>query len=159
MPTAYNTIVSVTNNLKTDLRDGQLSIAKGSTSQNIPRLISCGSTQEIMIDGTDIENEIHGSEGTLSYLAQAGGTDERVAFQFICNNNEDNQVEMACTKEDTFNVHIQPFAPNDRPLYGECLEDIFYDSYEEMCQASYTISKPDFVEEGVKPRGFDYSDS
>lgn len=56
MPTSYNTIISVTNNLKADLRDGRLAISKGSTSQNIPTLITCGSTREIVVKGTDIEN-------------------------------------------------------------------------------------------------------
>ncbi|QKX61500.1 uncharacterized protein TRUGW13939_08651 [Talaromyces rugulosus] len=141
MPTSYNTVISVTNNLKTDLRDGRLAISKGSTSQNIPTLIAGGNTREIVVEGTDIENEIHGSEGTLSYLAQAGDADERIAFNFKCNNSEDNRVEMDCKKDDYFNVRIDPFAPNDRPLH-----------------ASYTISKPGFVEDAVKPRGFDYSD-
>lgn len=63
--------------------------------------------------------EIHGSEGTLSYLAQAGDVDERVAFNFKCNNIEDNRVDMDCKKDDFFNVRIDPFAPNDRPLHGE----------------------------------------
>jgi hypothetical protein len=72
---------------------------------------------------------------------------------------------MDCRKDDYFNVRIDPFAPNDRPLHGE-----FYASKnwkpiwlyvwftDEISIASYTISKPDFVEDVVKPRGFDYSD-
>jgi hypothetical protein len=105
--------------------------------------------------------EIHGSEGTLSYLAQAGDVDERVAFNFKCNNSEDNRVDMECKKDDCFNIRIDPFAPNDRPLRGE-----FYTRKNwnwtylltKILIASYTISKPDFIGDVIKPRGFDYSD-
>lgn len=65
MPTSYNTIISVTNNLKTDLRDGQLAITKGSTSQKTPTLIASGSTREIVVQGSDIEN---GTPCVLDFL-------------------------------------------------------------------------------------------
>ncbi|KAF3394826.1 hypothetical protein DPV78_009290 [Talaromyces pinophilus] len=123
MPIAYRTILTINNQLGSDLYDADPRIKIGSIDGVLPDYIRTGTQQTIFIC---TPSSFAGSQGSLIYLTRNNKQDceAKLVFDFKCVQGEAGYVRFSSTMPNQLRVLVDPYEATDHPLYGECLESV-----------------------------------
>lgn len=120
MPIAYRTILTINNQLGSDLYDADPRIKFGSIDGVLPDYIRTGTQQTVFIS---TPSSFAGSRGSLIYITHNNKKDceEKLVFDFKCVEGEADYVRFSSTMPNQSRVLVDPYEATDHPLYGECL--------------------------------------
>lgn len=121
MPIAYRTILTIDNQLGSDLYDADPRIKIGSIDGVLPDYIRTGTRQTIFIC---TPSSFAGSQGSLIYLTHNNkqNCEAKLLFDFKCVEGEADYVRFSSTMPNQLRALVDPYEATDHPLYGECLD-------------------------------------
>lgn len=119
MPLPYRTIITINNQLDTDLYDFDPKIQTGYIYGVLPDFIRSGTEQSVCVRAP---SSFAGSSGAIMCRTYNHDKkrDEKLAFEFKCVNEEANFVKFSNSMPEQIGVKIDPYTPTDHPLYGKC---------------------------------------
>lgn len=118
MPIAYRTILTINNQLGSDLYHADPRIQVGFIDGVLPDYIRNGSQQTVFIS---TPGSFAGSQGSLIYLTHNNkqDCDAKLVFDFKCVEGEASYVRFSSTMPNQLRVLVDPYEATDHPLYGE----------------------------------------
>ena len=121
MPVAYRTILTINNQLGSDLYDADPRIKSGSIDGVLPYYIRTGTTKTVFIS---TPSSFAGSMGSLIYLTHNNiqNCEAKLVFDFKCVEGEANYVRFSSTMPNQLRVLVDPYDATDHPLYGTYLK-------------------------------------
>lgn len=136
MPIAYRTILTINNQLGSDLYDANPRIKFGSIDGVLPDYIRTGTRQTIFIC---TPSSFAGSQGSVIYLTHNNkqNCEAKLVFDFKCVEGEADYVKFSSTMPNQMRALVDPYEATDHPLYGECADVVAVSFYETRITLSY----------------------